>query len=36
LPALFAVSGVAMWLAKRKLDRVARASRLMPLGAPGE
>jgi uncharacterized iron-regulated membrane protein len=36
LPALFAVSGVAMWLAKRRLDRDARRSRLAPLGAPGE
>jgi uncharacterized iron-regulated membrane protein len=36
LPALFAVSGIAMWLAKRKLDRAVRLSRLAPLGAPGE
>jgi uncharacterized iron-regulated membrane protein len=36
LPGLFAVSGVAMWLAKRKLDRATQRSRLMPLGAPGE
>jgi uncharacterized iron-regulated membrane protein len=36
LPALFAASGVAMWLAKRRLDRAARQSRLAPLGAPGE
>jgi uncharacterized iron-regulated membrane protein len=36
LPALLAVSGVAMWLAKRKLDRAARRSPLEPLGAPGE
>ncbi len=36
LPALFAMSGVAMWLAKRRLDRAACRSRFMPLGAPGE
>jgi uncharacterized iron-regulated membrane protein len=36
LPALFAVSGVAMWIAKRRLDRAVRGSRLTPFGAPGE
>jgi uncharacterized iron-regulated membrane protein len=36
LPALFAVSGIGMWLAKRRLDRVAQRSRFAPLGAPGE
>jgi uncharacterized iron-regulated membrane protein len=36
LPALFAISGVAMWLMKRRLDRAARRSRLAPLVAPGE
>lgn len=36
LPASFAVSGVAMWLVKCKLDRAAYRSRLMPFGTPGE
>ena len=36
LPALFAVSGVAMWLTKRRLDRAERRPRFAPLGAPGE
>lgn len=36
LPALFATSGIAMWLAKRRLDRAARLARLAPFGAPGE
>lgn len=36
LPALFATSGVAMWLAKWRLDRAARRTGLTPLGVPGE
>jgi uncharacterized iron-regulated membrane protein len=36
LPALFAVSGVAMWLAKRRLDRAVQRAPFAPLGAPGE
>jgi uncharacterized iron-regulated membrane protein len=35
LPALFATSGVAMWLAKRRLDRAVRRT-IEPLGVPGE
>ncbi|HEY1506207.1 MAG TPA: PepSY-associated TM helix domain-containing protein [Stellaceae bacterium] len=36
LPALFATSGIAMWLTKRRLDRATRHVQLTPIGAPGE